>query len=396
MKTKTFLTFILIAFLIFLSFVDTNISSAGSFFAQSTTVESLKNNYRLAQENEYKKLRILVVPGHDKENWGTQYNGTKEEELNVELAEYLTKLLRKESEFEVYLLRNKEGYDQLFLKYLENNENMITQFQQEHKNEMLQLIQSGQIDSIKGVEHVSAPSDVATMLYGANKWANDLDTDIVIHIHFNDYPRRYSDWAGKYSGFSIYIPEKQYSNSEASFSVAESVKNSLNKFFATSDYEKEGAGTGIVEDQELIAIGAYNTLNSASLLVEYGYIYESQFTNSNTREFVLRELAFQTYNGVKEYFEGENRFTAYVLPYQWSRNLKKGMKHDKDIFALQSFMATKGFYPPSGSNLNDCPITGNFGNCTLKAVQQYQLANDIYPPYGYVGPITRSHLHEAQ
>ena len=38
-------------------------------------------------------------------------------------------------------------------------------------------------------------------------------------------------------------------------------------------------GEGVVEDQELIAIGSFNTLNPIGLLIEYGYIYESQFYN---------------------------------------------------------------------------------------------------------------------
>ena len=383
-------------FFFLFSILFINLVFAYAFFQVSITPEDLKNNYSQAVADESKKFKILIVPGHDNGNWGTEYTGVREADLNVQVAEYLTQLLRKEKQFEVYLLRNSEGYDSYFLNYVSNNKNVITDFINKHKNEMLQLLETGQIDSVNGVEHINAPTDVVMMLYGANKWANDLDSDIVIHLHFNDYPRRFSDQEGKYSGFSIYIPEKQYSNATSSRAVAESVAKSLNKFFATSNYEKEGYGTGIVEDQELIAIGAYNTLKPASLLVEYGYIYEPQFTHPDTREFVLRELAFQTYLGIKRYFDVEDSFSAYVLPYYWEKNLKKGIKQSKDVFALQTFLASKGHYPPTGLNLNDCPITGNFGDCTFKAVQQYQSAVKIYPVSGYIGPVTRAKLNATK
>ena len=370
-------------------------STSEAFFGASLTIDDLKKNYDEALNSETKKFKILVIPGHDENNWGTEFNGIREEELNAQLAEYLTQFLRKEKQFEVYLLRNSEGYDSSFLNFLSNNKEMISQFQKEHKNEMLQLIEAGQIDSVNGVDHVNAPTDVATMLYGANKWANDLGSDIVIHIHFNDYPRRYADTEGKYSGFSIYIPEKQYSNGTASRSVAESVADSMKKFFAVSNFEKEGNGTGIVEDQELIAIGAYNTLRTVGLLMEYGYIYESQFTHPDIRDTILREMAFQTYLGIKRYFGEKDNFTSYILPHYWENNLKKGMKYNKDVFALQTMLASKGYYPPSGYNLNDCPITGSFGGCTFKAVQQYQKSKNIQAT-GYVGPLTRKKLNETK
>jgi len=34
-----------------------------------------------------------------------------------------------------------------------------------------------------------------------------------------------------------------------------------------------GENRGIIEDQKLIAIGAYNTLDPAVLFMEYGYIH---------------------------------------------------------------------------------------------------------------------------
>src|SRR3989344_3048658 len=117
---------------------------ASAFFQVSITPEDLKNNYSQAVADESKKFKILIVPGHDNGNWGTEYMGVREADLNVQVAEYLTQLLRKEKQFEVYLLRNSEGYDSYFLNYVSNNKNVITDFINKHKNEMLQLLETGQ------------------------------------------------------------------------------------------------------------------------------------------------------------------------------------------------------------------------------------------------------------
>ena len=59
---------------------------------------------------------------------------------------------------------------------------------------------------------------------------------------------------------------------------------------------------GMIEDQELIAVGANGSRESASLLVEFGYIYEPQFLNSNLRSAALANLARLTAEGIRDYF----------------------------------------------------------------------------------------------
>src|SRR6185436_8364106 len=135
------------------------------------------------------------------------------------------------------------------------------------------LLGNGTVSKVKdGVIHNSAPPNVALRLFGINKWVNENKVDLAIHVHFNDYPRRNRSIAGEYSGFSIYVPEKQYVNSTTTLAIADSVFNRLDKYNPVSDFPKED--DGIVEEQELIAIGANDTLSAPSMLIEYGYIYE--------------------------------------------------------------------------------------------------------------------------
>ncbi len=302
---------------------------AGVFFKDSVTTKDLKSRYQLANTG-MSKIRILVVPGHD-ENGGTSFRGVREADLNLELALNLSKELKKEHCFEVVLLRNASGYNPDFSNYLNNLDKKIYDFQKGHKENMSDLVDKGLVDMVNGVDHNTATSETVNTLYGINKWANDMEMDIVVHIHFNDYAGRPKDYLGEYSGFSIYIPEKQYSNAKASRYLAESVSNSLSKLFATSNHPKENREKGVVEDQELIAIGSFNTLDPIGLLIEYGYIYESQFYNSSVRDIVFDELATQTYLGIKNYFDNQNVQYSGVLPYRWEKDLKKGTKYNPDI-----------------------------------------------------------------
>jgi len=55
---------------------------------------------------------------------------------------------------------------------------------------------------------------------------------------------------------------------------------------------------------------------------------------------------------------------------------------DLQVSKLQEFLTAQGDY--SG------PISGNFFSLTLAGVKQFQIAQDIAPPTGYFGPITRA------
>lgn len=384
-----------ISIIIFLSFnfIQTTKESttnflASVFFQKSVNTDKLVKKFSRTSVEKHKSsvkpTKILIVPGHDNINSGAMFGHITEAEINLSVAKELYNLLNKEKGIDAFIIRDDNGYNPVFQKYLKNNEKDIIEFRSSRKNIMMDFIKAGKINSHVNVLHNSAPSRVVRILYGINKFANEYGFDITIHIHFNDYPGRRGN-TGKYSGFSIYVPEKQYSNAEASFDLAYKIKEQLKLSFASSDYGKESE---IVEDQDLIAIGSFNTADSVAVLIEYGYIYESYFTDKKIGQTIRNELARQTYNGVLNYLENEdtNKETYSVLSgYRWENTLSKGDK-GMGVLALQDFLNDFGYYPNKGT-LNSCPINGNFGKCTKSALIKFQKDNNL-PATGFLGDMT--------
>lgn len=368
---------------------------ASVFFTDSITTEKLKENYSAIEKTE-DKIKLLIVAGHDNESGGTEFKGVKESQMNLELAMNLAEFFKNDDKFEITLVRDKNGYNPIFLNYFEKNKDSINEFVVKQKETMAELVRAGEVYNNEGVIHNSAPTETVLKLYGINKWANENDIDIVLHIHFNDYPNRKYNKEGKYSGFAIYVPEAQYSNAKASKLVAESIFNRLEKFYPKSNFSQEE--DGVVEDQKLIAIGAHNTLDSVGILIEYGYIYEPQFINEKIRELTLKELAFQTYVGAVNFFDdSQKRTLAYnttLLPYKWNENLQKGVKNAEEVLALQTVLNIEGLYPPNSFDKYECPITGNFGNCTSLALKKFQEKYGIDDEIGKVGELTKNKLNE--
>lgn len=344
---------------------------------------------------EREEIKILITPGHDEKSGGTRFGKIKEASLNAKLGEKIYNLFKKEKGFKVYLVRGKDGYFPGFLSYFNEQKKDIERFKSAHQRMMGYYISKGLMKDEEPIIHNSAPADAANKLYGINKWANENGIDLVLHVHFNDYPRRNLRERGKYSGFSIYVPERQFSNSEKSIAIAKSVFERLKKYFAVSDMPKEK--TGVVEDQKLIAIGSYNTLDAAALLIEYGYIYERRLASPAVRNLVLQRMAEQTFLGIRNFFQkkaGNSEKEADKPIHEWKRNLRRGMNGSTEVFFLQTALAEKGFYPPEGRSKNSCPINGNFGPCTLRAVKDFQKFYGIEPATGRVGPLTRAKLNE--
>lgn len=395
----TFIFITSIVSLIFLSSLsDFRGWVASVFFTQSITKTELLNKYQDSFNLTHPtagRIKILIVPGHDDVNFGTAFGNLKEADLNLTLGKELSGFLNKDGNFQVVLVRDDYGFNKEFSDYLIQNEKIISDFIQDKKMTMNNFIRSGEIESVSGVIHNSVPNNIAINLYGINKWANEIGADIVLHIHFNDYPRKSRGSAGDYSGFAIYVPEKQYSNSSASRVVAESVLKQLNNLYPTSDLKKESAG--VVEDQDLIAIGAYNTLDAVGLLVEYGYIYEPQFLDAEIRNLIIKDLAYQTFVGIKNFFEqsdgADSKRDTTLLPHTFSGQFGEGEKYNRDVLALQTALKLRDFYPPAGFKENSCPISGIFGPCTAGAVVAFQKAYGISPSSGFVGPLTISKLN---
>ncbi len=348
---------------------------ASVFFLESSKPENLKLAFADEPKSQ-RKLRILVVPGHDDEYSGAEFQGIREADMTLSLGKQLALLLGTDDAFDVILARDDSGYNPLLSSYFSEQASKISLFVQAKKQIMTNLVSLGEVSKTdNNIAHVKVPSPVSLRLYGINKWANENNIDLVVHIHFNDYPRRRRAIPGEYSGFSIYAPEKQYSNARASFAVADKVSKKLNNFYSESNLPKEG--DGVIEDQDLIAIGAFNTLDPASILIEYGYIYEPQFLDEDIRAKVIEDLAFQTYVGIHNFFgnsspNSSGKFGTALLPYKWKTMPTNGAKADLSVLSLQSALTLEGFYPPKDFDSHDCPLSGTFGRCTRLALSLFQ------------------------
>lgn len=342
------------------------------WFSQSITSKEVTEKYETAIEKKRRlreKVKILIVPGHDSQNFGAYHDGTTEAEMNSRVAKELFDLLDDEDGVDVKLLREDGNYDEQFSNFLKKNGREIYEFAQDKKIQMADLISSGEVERVVDIHHNTAKPEVVNLLYGVNKFANDYDFDIVLHLHFNDYPGRGSG-VGKHNGFSIYVPEEQFSNAQASLDLARNIQNHLGISFPESSNQKE---KGIVPDQDLIAIGANNTVEGISLLLEYGYIYEPQFHYENISDVVFKELAYQTYAGVMSFLQNKEwkaEVFGTLRDYDWVYNIEMGQKGES-VLALQAFLTRTGYYPPE-EDFNQCPINGNFGNCTKRALEKFQ------------------------
>lgn len=269
---------------------------ANIFFSETVTPEGLIAKHKKTGSG------ILVVPGHDKNNYGTQYRGVTEASLNAELGGYLFEYFRNDPKFIAFITHKSTGELNGWISdYIKKEDTAINAFREKTKFSFLDALRIGAVKRETQVHHNSATNDTAKTLYGINKWANDNNIDIVLHLHFNDYPGRKYESIGKYKGFSIYIPDNQLPNHRASMGIAQSVRRELRKVEPESNFPREK--DIVIEDQELIAIGSNASRTGVSILIEYGYIYESKLTNKNTRSAFLQQLAYQTYLGVKSFFE---------------------------------------------------------------------------------------------
>jgi N-acetylmuramoyl-L-alanine amidase len=355
---------------------------SAAFYADTSTPEFLRRDYA------ERKINILIVAGHDNEKWGTEYKGIKEADLNLEISKDISKILAADDRFNVKMTREGNGeYSKWFSDYIAKNEKAIIAYKEERKSQFKEAIEGGFVTREVAVDHNNAPIRVARDLYAVNKYTSDNPIDLVLHVHWNDYAGRRSDKSPKYSGFSIYVPEGQLPNARASQAVAASVRARLAEYFAKSNLPGEAKSGAVVPDQDLIAVGANASQDKAAMLIEYGYIYEDQFTDTTTRDMLFAELALQTYWGIVDFFEGSdtsggNRL-GVILPYKWDDSFDN-KNRSRDVLALQAALLEEGLYPPKGKTLNDCPLSGAFGKCTKEAVVAFQekFSENLLEPNG--------------
>ncbi len=246
-------------------------------------------------------VKILLVPGHDNAVWGAQYGNIKESDMNLALATRIYNLLKKDKRFEVYITRDSKGYTKKFADFLTQKDEILA-FEQSAKKIMLNDIATGNFTQKENAPHHNVSEDIALRLYGFNKWVNENKMDAVIHIHFNDYPRKTKWTIGQYKGFTIYVPDPQLANSKESILLAKNIFIQLHKKYAISNWKPEASG--LTPDQKLIAIGANNTLKASvrSILIEYSYIYEKKLRIKSTRLATYGDMASRTVMGIKNYF----------------------------------------------------------------------------------------------
>ena len=359
---------------------------ASLFFPSDLTEKEI-----LDKHNNGGRLRILVVPGHDNEFPGAEYRDLREADLTLKIGKYLFDYLKTNPRLDPGLARDDKGYAPTLARYFEDGKDNIKTFIKNARQFFNNLVSSDKIEKSEPPFYRSkANSKTILRLYGINKWANDNKVDIILHLHLNNYEDR-----GKnniYSGFSIYVPEGQMPNYEASKPIAEALKNVFIRHWPASNLHLEK--DTVIEDPDLIALGSYGSLRSASVLVEYGYIYEPRFR----LEAGLKQAAFLTYYGLLSYLGRGDQPALYeygwLFPYEWRGSAAFSDKNSEAVAVLQIALQKLGFYPPKGGNLYGCPVSGDFQTCTLKALSAFQSYYNIYGELGTVGPKTQEKLRE--
>lgn len=373
--------------------------------SSALTTEELKTAYEEAEAGG-DKVRILVVPGHEPTYGGAQYGGYYERELAVILSEKLATELRTDPNLEVIVARTQTDWHSTLDRYFDRNTKSIKKFVETHKKEMKKLLRRGKADeNEEQAGHNRAPDDVAYRLYGITKWSNENDIDLMVHVHLNDAGDRRGDAPGAYTGLSIYVPYKEYGNSEASKDIAEDVFDRLTDITAKSTLAIEDKG--VVEDAELIALGSHNTSAVPSILIEYGYIYEPKFTDPRVQPAVFTDYAYQTARGIRDFFGAGavGTYNTKSLPYTWRTDVaalpfasreasSTPAGGDMGLYALQHALAVEGFYPQRPSTLINCPIDGHMSACVTDALTAYQIARGI-PVSGTLDVTTRNALNKT-
>lgn len=363
--------------------------------ADAASFVSLPERYQMGYP-----LKILIVPGHDNEFSGSSGNGLREADLNLRLAHQIADLLGKDDRFQVTVSREREtgNYIPELAKYFDDHEKDVAHFIAEHKKSYARRIKEFATDTSNGVElkqvpHGDAKPMIAYRLYATNQWANEQSFDLILHVHFNDtYPRGGS--SGEYGGYSIYVPGAPLENRHSSDAVGDAIGNRLHTVVPKSNLSLESELTnesGVIPDTKLIALGAYDTLDIPSVLVEYSYVYEP-LVNPAVSAAVIPQMARATMLGLYDYFLNQAG-AAQPIAYQWNTNLVPDSRTKKpDVAALQLALRNVGLYPPLGKTAKDCPVTGAYGPCTKTAVIAFQKSRGLTAD-GLVGPGTRSILN---
>lgn len=263
-----------------------------NFFYQQKISQS-ELQYKFYNE----EIRILIVPGHSDEFPGTIFKEIREVDLNRKVSDNLFNFLDEDSRFNVRLLHSRETSDDEIFSYI-NQSNNIEEFKNSYQR--LESFFNGKDKDFVVNNRIYSETEEETInfLYGMNLWLNENNFDIVIHVHFNNYLREGRNEKGEFEGFAIYVPQEKYSNGVVSKELAESIHGRLDNVLERSNLPTEEEG--IVESSSLIALGSFNTLSTAALLIEYGFIYEDKFGENGD---IFYEIGKETYEGILDFLK---------------------------------------------------------------------------------------------
>ena len=377
--------------LLFLTVIAIGISLAGFSHASVSASSESDAPGTAAAAPAPTDPNILIVPGHEPDDGGAVFNTTYERDMVVGLGQDLQSDLNADGGYQTTITRDTNAWNPIFADYFKNDWDAIASWVESAKTTTAELEASGQMVTPEDtVLHNDAQTDVALRLYGITKWADENNVDLMVHIHFNDDAVHAAGVPGKYSGFVIYVPPVAYGNGSKTQAVAQAVYNRLAAHNPVSDLPVESAG--IVQDPELIALGSSNTATLASMLIEYDYIYQPQYTNTAVQALALKDLAYQTSLGLQDYYKGDSADinTSYKPEtiYNWRNPDTGSTSSANDIYALQTSLMMAGEYPQPGKTLNDCPHSGTFGSCTAAALAAFQKKEGITTEKEYAGPKT--------
>lgn len=377
-----------ITILLALAILATPVYAGERAFPTTVTQADVRAKYEAAGAGG-EKVKVLIMPGHEPDFGGTELGVLKERNLVVDISQYLAAHLESDARLQVVVARDTAAWLSELEEYFEKEWRDIQRFVKDKKKAMKWLSRKGDIEERTfEVAHNTAPEDSALRLYGITKWANEEGFDLVIHPHLNDNPG-----AANHSGFAVYIPDAEYGNAEASRPLGEAIARVLNRFNASSTLPIENYA--VVEDQSLIALGAYNTADFPVALIEYAYIYESKIKYEGAREVVLDDMAYHTYRAIQEYLGAPLLVSdTLALPHAWALSELPLKISDTQVYALQVALKKLGFYPPPGELLVGCPISGYMGECTKKALRAFQASRGLEET-GTIGPRTKEALHAA-
>lgn len=248
-----------------------------------------------------KPFTILIVPGHDTDTGGASFKNVYERNLVVDLADNISTLLDNNPKYKIIVARDKQVWNPIFADYFINNQQAIIDFKNQHQANYKLLTDSGQKKIIHdAATHSTVDQKTAIELYGINKWADENDVNLIVHLHFNSSPRKNMNLPGPYHGFNIFIPEKQRVNNATSRNIAERIYKELEKKFTP---ETSGNNySSLFEDQGLIALGASDTLTKPAILIEYAYVYEKMLIINTSQKQAIEQMAEQTVLGIQNYF----------------------------------------------------------------------------------------------